>query len=350
MLADAGVFFAKPQDKINEVAEGRGFTAGAELDEDVFQLLHAGSSDFAQDQSLLGEVVEECGAGDAGCGRHAVHRDGLIAGFCEEFEGGTDDLCAGLPSTPLREPGWTGIHKMDYSPIFFKREERDVKYFCRTLLWSNHPNRGRLILSEYTLNFSKWSAQSRMSRPKSPTKRAAILEATLEVVAERGYAHAPTSAISKAAGVAEGTLFTYFDGKDALINELYRVLRKEFDRELADYPFLGDARERLRFIWDRLLSLAAQKPKRLLAIKQLRASGRLYKDAEEPTVALTELLRSTKEAARGERLEAVPAELLVILFRAQAEATVDYIAAHPAEEAKAREAGFFLFWRGLTGQ
>jgi len=189
-----------------------------------------------------------------------------------------------------------------------------------------------------------------MSRPKSPAKRTAILEATLEIVAERGYAHTPTSAISKAAGVAEGTLFTYFDSKDEMINELYRVLRKEFDRELADYPFHGDPHARLRFIWDRLLSLAKQKPQRLRAIKQLRASGRLYKEAEAPTQTLTELLRATREAAQGERLKAASAELLVILFRAQAEATVDYIAAHPAEEATAREAGFFLFWRGLAGQ
>ncbi len=61
-----------------------------------------------------------------------------------------------------------------------------------------------------------------MSRPKSDDKRIAILEAALRVFAERGNLSAPTSAISKAAGVAEGTLFTYFKSKDDLINELYR--------------------------------------------------------------------------------------------------------------------------------
>lgn len=42
--------------------------------------------------------------------------------------------------------------------------------------------------------------------------------------------------------------------------------------------------------------------------------------------------------------------MLVIFFSAHAEATIDYIAAHPGEEAAAREAGFYVFWRGLTGQ
>lgn len=188
-----------------------------------------------------------------------------------------------------------------------------------------------------------------MARPKSNDKRKAILEAAMEVFAERGFAHAPTSAISKTAGVAEGTLFTYFSSKDELINELYRGLRKEFDDELRDYPFNADARTRFRFIWDRFVNLARREPRRLTVIKQLRASGRLFKEAERPTMALTELLNAAKEAVRGDDLGAASAEFLVLQFRAQAEATVDYIAAHPDEEAAAKEAGFYLFWRGLTG-
>ncbi len=53
-----------------------------------------------------------------------------------------------------------------------------------------------------------------------------------------------------------GTLFTYFKTKDELINELFRELRKEIDRELVGYPFTADPRTRLRFIWDRFLNLA----------------------------------------------------------------------------------------------
>ena len=58
----------------------------------------------------------------------------------------------------------------------------------------------------------------------------------MDLFAERGIGHTPTSAISAAAGVAEGTLFTYFKTKDELLNELYRELRKEMDREMGDYP------------------------------------------------------------------------------------------------------------------
>ena len=60
-----------------------------------------------------------------------------------------------------------------------------------------------------------------MSRPRSEQKRQAILDAAFRVFVERGVAASPTSAISKAAGVAEGTLFTYFKTKEELMHELY---------------------------------------------------------------------------------------------------------------------------------
>ena len=188
-----------------------------------------------------------------------------------------------------------------------------------------------------------------MARPKSDNKRKAILDAAMELFAERGIGHTPTSAISSVAGVAEGTLFTYFKTKDELINELYRELRKELDRELVDYPFTADAHTRLRFIWDRYLNLVMRFPKRLRVLQQLRASGRLLKDAEAPNMAIMEVLHSTKEAAEMGGLHNASAEFLVLLFRAQAESTGEFINAHRELEAESREVGFHLIWRGLTG-
>jgi AcrR family transcriptional regulator len=57
-----------------------------------------------------------------------------------------------------------------------------------------------------------------VARPKSDDKRNAILYAATRVFAERGLTAAPTSEISKQAGVAEGTLLTYFKTKDDLMN------------------------------------------------------------------------------------------------------------------------------------
>jgi len=190
----------------------------------------------------------------------------------------------------------------------------------------------------------------RLARPKSDKKRKAILDAAVELFADRGIGHAPTSAISSAAGVAEGTLFTYFKTKDDLLNELYREMRTEIDREMADYPVGADARTRLRFVWDRFLDMAERHPKRLKVQQQLRSSGRLLKDAEAPNMVIKELLHTSREGAELGGLDGASPEYLVLMFRAQAEATAEFIAAHREMKSKSRELGFRLVWRALVGQ
>jgi AcrR family transcriptional regulator len=52
--------------------------------------------------------------------------------------------------------------------------------------------------------------------PRGDQTRARLIEATLAVVAETGYAHASTRAIAAAAGVSEGTIYRHFPDKASL--------------------------------------------------------------------------------------------------------------------------------------
>ncbi len=189
-----------------------------------------------------------------------------------------------------------------------------------------------------------------MSRAKSDDKRKAILSAALRVFAERGVSHAPTAAISKVAGIAEGSLFTYFKTKDELLNELYIEMRRDFDRELTDYPHAADARTRLRYVWDTFLDIGIARPERLPVMRQLRASGKLLKDNEQAGTMVVETLKATRDAVLGGEFHDAPLEFLVLLLRAHAEATIEYVVAHPDEEVHSREMGFNLMWRGITGE
>ena len=51
-------------------------------------------------------------------------------------------------------------------------------------------------------------------------RRAEILDAALQVFAEKGYHGTAVSDVVKAAGVARGTFYSYFDSKDAIFLEL----------------------------------------------------------------------------------------------------------------------------------
>jgi AcrR family transcriptional regulator len=189
-----------------------------------------------------------------------------------------------------------------------------------------------------------------MSRPRSDAKRQAILDAALQVFAERGIANSPTWAISKAAKVAEGSLFTYFESKDDLMGELYRELRREFSRHLEDFPHDGDAKTRLRFIWDKYLDLGAKHPDHLKVLTQLRTSGKLFKENEAPVSAFIDLLKATHDAVEGSELEAAPPDLLVLMLRSQAEMAIEFIQANPEHAETCREVGFRMVWMGLTGK
>ena len=188
-----------------------------------------------------------------------------------------------------------------------------------------------------------------MARPKSDNKRKAILDAAFRVFAERGVGNAPTSAISAAAGVAEGSLFTYFPTKADLMNELYLEMRREFDREMLEFPEKADARTRMRYIWDKFLDLGIGQPERLTVIRQIRASGKLLKDNEKPGAMVLETLGAVREAAMQGSFHSAPLEFLVLQLRAHAEATIEYILAHPAQHQACRELAFDLLWRGITG-
>jgi len=62
---------------------------------------------------------------------------------------------------------------------------------------------------------------------KTDDKRHDIMLAALELIAEHGFHGAPMAMIAEKAGVGAGTIYRYFESKDALINELNRELEEK---------------------------------------------------------------------------------------------------------------------------
>lgn len=76
-----------------------------------------------------------------------------------------------------------------------------------------------------------------------------ILDAALRVFAREGFAKARMETIAEEAGLSKGTLYLYFDSKDALITAL---LERFFATELQDFQLLlatdAPAADRLLFL------------------------------------------------------------------------------------------------------
>jgi AcrR family transcriptional regulator len=192
-----------------------------------------------------------------------------------------------------------------------------------------------------------------VARPKSEDKRNAILDAATRVVAERGLSAAPTSEISKQAGVAEGTLFTYFKTKDDLINALYREIKLELaDAMMSDFPRKKNVRTRLRHVWDRYLNWGIANPKQRKALAQLQVSGVLTKESRDagggPFIEFQIMIREAVE----QRIfrNNLPVELISKSLAALVEATIDLTVSNPSKANKYRDSGFQMFWAGITKQ
>lgn len=77
-------------------------------------------------------------------------------------------------------------------------------------------------------------------RTPAPDRRRALIDATLSIIAERGFAETTVARICDAAGVSRGLISHYFAGKEALLLEAYRGLSQELAAETAKAMGDGD--------------------------------------------------------------------------------------------------------------
>ncbi|HSP34569.1 MAG TPA: TetR/AcrR family transcriptional regulator [Thermoanaerobaculia bacterium] len=85
------------------------------------------------------------------------------------------------------------------------------------------------------------------SAPVAGTKRERILRAAVDVFAQNGYFNAKVAEIAKAAGVADGTIYLYFDGKEDLLVTIFREHARNYLKSLErDLATIRRPEERIR--------------------------------------------------------------------------------------------------------
>ena len=139
-------------------------------------------------------------------------------------------------------------------------------------------------------------------------KRARILDAAIKVFAERGFHSATVAEIARVAGVADGTIYLYFKGKDDLLLRLFdekmTELLAEARSELAREKTAPDKLQ--RFIQLHLALVERNPDLASVLIVELRQSAQFLKAADRAKLAayvdlIAEVVRAGQES--GELLQ-----------------------------------------------
>jgi AcrR family transcriptional regulator len=188
-----------------------------------------------------------------------------------------------------------------------------------------------------------------MARPRSEDKRNAILAAATQVFAERGLG-AATSAISGAAGVAEGTLFTYFKTKDELVNALYCEIKLELaDAMMSGFPRKKSVRERLQHVWNQYLEWGVANPLQHSVLRHIEVWGGLTAQSKAAGSAPFAEIQAMAETAIAQRtIQDLPQQFIAATMQALVEMTMEFMRQQPAQAEMYRNAGFEVLWAGIT--
>jgi AcrR family transcriptional regulator len=185
-----------------------------------------------------------------------------------------------------------------------------------------------------------------MARPRSEDKRNAIMAAAARVIVTHGLS-APTATIAQEAGVSNGSLFTYFETKADLFNQLYLELKTAVaSAAVAGLPAKAELRKQVFHAWSNWMDWAVSNPEKRRALAQLGVSDEITqatRAAGHKTMAgIGELLERSR--ANGPLRDA-PMGFVLALMNSLAEATMDFMAHDPTNAKRHCKVGFEALWR-----
>ncbi len=189
-----------------------------------------------------------------------------------------------------------------------------------------------------------------MARLKSEEKRARILAAAIKVFAEQGL-NAPTAKISQVAGISDGSLFTYFETKDDLLNQLYLEIKSEGrEKMMSAYPAKASLEQRVRHVWNNYIDLGLADPDKYKVLTQLSVSDRISEQTQRTSQEGYEALHVMMQEClmSGALRDQSPAFGTALIF-SLAEMTLRFIGQQPQDADRYRSAGFTALWHALTG-
>jgi AcrR family transcriptional regulator len=187
-----------------------------------------------------------------------------------------------------------------------------------------------------------------MARERSAEKRAAILEAAVHEIAASGLG-AATAKIAQRAGIASGTLFTYFPNKEELLNEVYLELKSEvYARMNASFPHKGSLERRVRHVWTSYLDWTIAFPEKRKVSAQLHVSDVITAETRKKAALGRGPMDATLSEVENRRsLGGLPQGLAMAMMGAMQDATIEFIQKQPKQRRQITDRAFEVFWRAM---
>lgn len=152
--------------------------------------------------------------------------------------------------------------------------------------------------------------------PMVTAKRSSLIQASVQVVAERGFHDAQVSLIANRAGVAVGTVYVHFKSKERLMLETYKETeRRCLAAVMSDYPSPGTIRQRFFHLANRLIRHFTLFPREFLFADQFLSSPyrKLASPHYLPEPELSDILQFFREGAEKQLFKEMPPTMLLAL-------------------------------------
>src|ERR1043165_5325344 len=144
------------------------------------------------------------------------------------------------------------------------------------------------------------STKAPAARAAGGDKREAILDAALDLFVERGFFGTAVPEIAERAGVGAGTIYRYFESKEALVNAIYRQQKQQFAHiVLDDFPPTLLTREQFRLMWMRMAKFATDHTSAFIFLELHHHQRYLYAESKAVESRMLELFTTVVPRAQA---------------------------------------------------
>jgi AcrR family transcriptional regulator len=151
-----------------------------------------------------------------------------------------------------------------------------------------------------------------------------ILEAMLEVVAEKGIEGSSMSLVVKRSKVSAGSIYHHFESKDAILEELYSVLKQQMGMALTERIHSKDSyKEKFEKYWKSLFDFYSNNESKFRVLELCHNSPSFSERVKQRNeVYYLPVVQFLQDGIERELLRKMDLNLMVSLVHASVTATV----------------------------